>query len=874
MGKLELTTPPKFPLKLLRWFCDPNLVEDVEGDVIELFHDRSEIDKSKARVSFYVDVLLLFRPGIIKNFQILNNIINFSMVKNFLKIAFRNAIRYKGYTLLNLLGLVVGIVSSILIILWVNDEVGIDKFHTDGNQIHQLFRNMKQSNGVVETTTSIPKPAADLIKAEYPDVKDVAAFSWEMTMQITYDDKATKEKGRFATPSFLNMFSFPFIAGDEGTALNDLNSIVISQSVAEKHFGKNWKNESIGKIIKVEDVYDASSVNDVVVTGVFEDIGDNSTLKFDWLQPAQTFYNANEWVDDWGNGSFGVYITIPFDSDVNVISQRMLEEINTHTIDNDKAGDEQLIMQQFEDTYLYSNFDNGVIAGGRITYVRIMTVVALLILFVACINFMNLTTARANRRVKEIGLRKVMGAQKQGIRVQFFLEAFLFTAISVILSLVIVMMLLPFFNELVGKSLFVDFYSIHTWYFLIGITLIVGLLSGSYPAILLPAFNIIQSLKGGVKQSVFASYFRKSLVIFQFAISMLLIIGTAVIYKQINYVMNKDLGLDKENLVAISMKGDLPTRLKTYKTELARVPGVKEITTVSGSPINYGRSTSSANWEGKDPAEGYEVNVIITDEDFIETMGMKMISGRDFMEQATDSTNFIINEVAAELMGFEDPIGKKLSFWGIDGTITGVVKNFHMQNLYKPIAPLIITCIDPSMSYLALVRINGDSGDILPSIEKVTKTMSPSFDFEYEFIDQAYEESYAKEKTVNALVNIFAIIAIFISCLGIYGLASYSAEQRSREIGVRKVHGSSVQQILFLLSKDYAKLMILAFVLAIPFGYYITQNWLNNFEFRTSLDPIIFLLAGISVFLIGIITVAAKSYSVATVNPVNSLKEE
>lgn len=280
MGKLELTAPPEFPLKFLRWFCNPNLVEDVEGDVIELFHDRSEINKSKARVSFYVDVLLLFRPGIIKNFQILNNIINFSMVKNFLKIAFRNAIRYKGYTLLNLLGLVVGIVSSILIILWVNDEVSIDKFHTNGNQIHQLFRNMKQSNGVVETSRSIPKPAADLIKAEYPDVKDVSSFSWEMIMQLKYDDKVSKEEGRFATPSFLSMFSFPFILGDENTALNDLNSIIISQSVAEKHFGKNWKNESIGKIIKIEDVYDASSVNDVIVTGVFEDIGENSTLRF------------------------------------------------------------------------------------------------------------------------------------------------------------------------------------------------------------------------------------------------------------------------------------------------------------------------------------------------------------------------------------------------------------------------------------------------------------------------------------------------------------------------------------------------------------------------------------------------------------------
>ena len=306
-----------------------------------------------------------------------------------------------------------------------------------------------------------------------------------------------------------------------------------------------------------------------------------------------------------------------------------------------------------------------------------------------------------------------------------------------------------------------------------------------------------------------------------------------------------------------------------------KIPGVKRFSSITGNPVNYGRSTSSANWEGKDPSEGYEINVMMTDEHIFSTLDMQIIQGRGFTEQARDSTNFIINEVAAELMGFDDPIHKKLSFWGIDGQIVGVVKNFHMRNLYEPIAPVIITCIDPSMSYLGLIKIDDlQTTETLASIKEVTKELNPDQEFEFEFLDQSYAESYAREHTVSTLVNIFAVISMLISCLGVYGLASYSAEQRSREIGVRKVHGSSVRQVLVLLSKDYVKLMIIAFIISIPFGYYVTQNWLNNFEFSTTMDPMIFLFAGMIVFMIGVLTVVGKSYHTATINPVNSLKEE
>lgn len=859
--------PPKIPLKFLRWFCNDNLIEDVEGDLSELFNARKNENKVTANLLFTVDVILLFRPGIVRNFQFALRLIKYAMLRNYFKIAIRNSFRHKGYASLNLLGLVVGIASSILILLWVNDEVGMDKFHVNGDRIYQVFRNMKQSNGVVTTTGTVPKPLGDLVMAEYPEVDEVARVSWPVDLKIGIAEDVAEEEGRFASKNFLTLFSFQLVAGDKTTALNELNSILISQTVARKYFGDNWEN-ALSQSLRVDDQYD------VIVTGVFEDIGDNSTLDFDFILSAQAFYNLNEWVNDWGNGSFYTYLSIDDVEKASIVGSRIFNEINDHTVGNQNAGDETVILHKFQDTYLYSNFDNGVVSGGRIDYVNIMTVVAIFLLVVACINFMNLNTAQSNKRAKEIGLRKVMGAQKRAISMQFFFEAFLFTTVSVLLSLLVVMLVLPAFNNLVDKSLFIDFTELKTWYFLGGVTIVMGFLSGSYPAILLPAFNLIQSSKRGIKQSVFTAYLRKGLVIFQFAISTLLIIGTSVIYKQIDYILTKDLGIDKENLVAVRMEGDLASRLETYKTELSRIPEVTAVSAASGNPINYGRSTSSVNWEGKNPSEGYEVKVILSDEDFIETMGMEILSGRAFSKQLTDSTNFIINEAAAKLIGFDEPLEKDLSFWGINGKIIGVVKNFHTSDLYEPIAPLIITCIDPSRSTVALIRVGGNTGEALIAIEKVTQAINPTFNFDYEFIDQAYAANYENERTVSALASIFSIISIFISCLGLLGLASYSAEQRSREIGVRKVHGASVSQILILLSKDYSKLMLLAFIIAVPFGYYITQNWLDSFEFRTVLDPLVFILAGIITFMIGVLTVATKSYQAATINPVHSLKHE
>ncbi|MEO1253833.1 MAG: FtsX-like permease family protein, partial [Bacteroidota bacterium] len=754
-----------------------------------------------------------------------------------------------------------------LIFLWVSNERSMDKFHVNGEDIFQLFRNMKQSTGLTRTTISIPKPAADLMQEEYPEVDQIALLSWSMGEEFTEGDKKLQLDGHYASPEFLDIFSFPLLVGEKSSALSELNNILISRTLAENFFGSSWKGKVLGSTISVNDA-------ECKITGVFENTPDNSTIQFDWLRPATSFFNRNEWVNDWGNGSFRVYFTLSDRNKADVVADRILNVINENAAGNSRAGNEQLILHKFQDYYLYSNFTNGVVDGGRITYVKLLTIVAILILIIASVNFVNLSTARSGRRSKEIGLRKVMGAHKSSISTQFLMESVLFTALAVILSVLAIWLILPFFNQLVNKQLTIDFNLPITWIYAFGITLTVGLLSGIYPALLLSTYSIINSLKGSARKSSNGVTLRKLLVVLQFGISVLLIIGVSVVYSQLDYALTKDLGLNKDNLISVELDSELDNHWQTLKTEILKFPNVTAVSVASGNPLTFNRSTSSASWERKDPNEGYEVNIMLTDKSFVETMEIEVIKGRDFSSQLQDSTSFLINEVAAELMGFDDPIDKKLSFWDIEGRVIGVIKNYHMQDMHEAISPLIISCVNPSYSDVVLIRVDGPPGEVLKSTEDLLKSMSPIYEFNYEFVDEAYAESYEIEFLISRLIQIFAGISIFLSCLGLFGLSAFTAEQRTKEIGIRKVHGASVKQLVLLLSKDYAKLMIIAFIIAIPFGYYYSQQWLTNFEFRTTIKPILFVISGGLIFIVGALTVSFKSLQAAKTNPVNTLKDE
>ena len=578
------------------------------------------------------------------------------MLLNYLKTAIRHFQRFKGYTFINITGLTVGLTTSILILLWVNDEVSMDKFHENGDRTYHIWRNMYQADGQINTTPATPQPMELVLENEYPEVDKVTLVSWQMNLLFKKDDKVFRESGRCVSPEFLEIFTFPLIEGDPRTALNEVQSVVISERMAVKFFGSDWaQNQStLGQSMNIDG-------QEYLITGVFEDPPANSSFDFDWLIPAQAYIKDNDWVESWYNGGFRILFTTTIDTDITVLRKKIEQEVNKNT---NYEADERLVLQKFTDTYLHSNWDNGEPVGGRIDYVRILFVVALFIMVIACVNFMNLATARATRRTQEVGIRKVMGARKGGLSLQFFMESILVATISIAISVLGASLLLPYFNTLTGKSMFIDYTSPVVWTFLVSVSLITGLLSGSYPALMLPSLKIGSSLKGGIKHSKLAIFFRKGLVVFQFAISVLLIIGTVVVYQQIHFIMNKNLGLDKENLISVQRDGQNPVQFEAYKTELLKFPEVKNVTSMYGSPISYGSSTGGADWEGKNPDDVVEINVMSVSHDFFETMGMEIVDGRPFSEEFKDSARFIVNQVAADVMGFENAIGKRLSVWG------------------------------------------------------------------------------------------------------------------------------------------------------------------------------------------------------------------
>ena len=859
-------TPPKLYRRFLQWFCDPELLEDVEGDLLELFHTRSEENAKKAKFHYAWDVLLLFRPGIIRNFKLRFN--HPIMLRNYILVALRSARKYKGHTVLNLLSLIVGVASCLLILLWLQDELNIDKFHEKDDRLYRAWRNMYQSSGEVLTTRGIPQPFWVSLKNDYPEVEEAALIGWNTQQIFRKDELVNYEEGKYASPELFSIFSFPFLAGDAETALEDLTSIVISESLAVKYFGEDWNQE--GKVLG-ETLTVGGQRKAFKVTGVFEDPGPKSSMDFDWVIPAQEYIQRNDWVESWYNGGFRICFALKKGADLSALQEKVEQVINKNT---NYEADERIYLQKFSDNYLYSSFENGRPVGGRIQYVRILSIIAIFILVIACINFMNLATARSSRRAKEIGVRKVMGAQKGALRQQFFTESFVLSFLSVLIALAIVRLILPYFNEMTAKTLSLNLSDSSLWIGIGLVTLVTGVLSGSYPALLMSSFKPITSLKGVIKGSNKGFRLREGLVVFQFALSILLIIGSLVVSKQMDYILNKNLGLDKENLVFVGMSRELAGKSELYKTELLNIPEVVQVAATSGNPLAYGRSTGGAEWEGKDPNEEVEINVLNVDEDFVNTMKIDILKGRDFSKElAIDTANFLINEVTAKIMGFDDPVGKSMTVWGRTGKVVGVVKNFHMDSMYEPIAPLIIRN-DPSSTAVAFIRTQGDVQQALESIEAVTAEFNPGYPFDYEFLDREYAASYQSEMALKSLANIFAIISILIACLGLFGLSSFSAEQRSKEIGIRKVYGASATRIVTMLSWGYTKLMLLAFILAAPVAFYLMQQWLNDFEFRTELNTLIFLLAGVITLVIGALTVGIKSWQAALANPVRTLREE
>ena len=788
------------------------------------------------------------------------------MFRSYLKTAFRAFRRQKAYSFINVSGLAVGLACSLLIVLWMQDEVSYDRFHDEGDQLYRVMRNYF-SDDQIYTWTAIPKPLAQVLEDDYPEITDAVLMTWQETILLTTGDQAFREDGHHAGPAFFEIFSFPLLQGNPATVLADPHSIVLSESLARKLFGPDWQAEGavLGQTIRMENRLD------LTVTGVFEDVPATSTLRFDFVIPIEEFIERNGWVEHWGNSGLRLFVRLQEDADPEQVTAKIANVIK----ENHESADALLFLQPYTDIHLYSDFEDGQLVGGRIEYVRMFGIVALFILLIASINFMNLSTARSARRAREIGVRKAVGATQRTLVGQFIGESVLTALLALVLGLMLVLLALPAFNELTNKSIAINFLDPMTWLTLLGLALLTGLLAGSYPAFYLSSFNVIGVLRGAVTRRPGAVGVRKGLVVFQFALSTLLIIGTLTVYTQIDYIRSKNLGMDRDNLLYLNLEGGIAEQYDAFKQELLQKPGITGVTTSSQNPLSVGSSTSDPTWDGKDPESEMLFHIINAHYDFIETMKMEMADGRIFSKAfATDSVNYVINEASARAMGMDNPVGQRLEFWGQEGEIIGVVKDFHMNSFYEPIEPTIIR-LDPDNTWMLFVRTEaGKTQEALAGLEALYTTFNADYPFEYRFLDENYERTYRSEIVIGKLANFFAILAVFIACLGLFGLASYTAEQRAKEIGIRKVLGASVPNLVALLSREFIALVLVAFVLAIPAAYYLMNQWLSDFAYRVDLSWPTFLMAGLAALGIAWLTVSYQSIRAALANPVTALRTE
>jgi predicted permease len=786
------------------------------------------------------------------------------MLKNYLKVAFRSLLRQKAFSGINILGLALGMTCSLFIWLWVQDELQVDAFHANGPQLYRVMERQLYDEGKAEALTVTPGLLAEELKKNFPEIIRASGFvQWDEILTFTVGEKINNEKGSYASSDWFQMFSFPLLHGNASTALNSPKNMVISRSIAEKYFGSS--ELAMGKTIRNGD-------SEYQVAGVFENVGGNSSIKFDFLLSWEEFLNRNKWATGWDNNGPSTFIQIRPDANAAQLEAKLKLFLTKYQ----KEGENHIFLLPYEQMYLYSNFTNGQSDGGRIDYVRLFSIVAVFILMIACINFMNLATARSMKRAKEVGIRKVVGAVRSLLIGQFMGEALLMTLIAVLLALIAVVLLLPAFNELTGKQIVIGIADPSFLMVVFGIILVTSLLAGSYPALFLSSFSPIVVLKGMLKFKPEVKLFRQGLVVVQFAFSTLLIVGTFIVYQQLNFIQDKNLGYNRGNLLYMPVEGEIAKKYETLKQELLRTPGIESVTRMTLAPTSIDNGTTYVEWPGKNPLSKTLFTTVEVGYDFLKTLDITILQGRDFSPAfRTDSTNFIINEKAALTMGIKEPVGKPLKLWGRSGKIIGLVKDFHFESLHVPIEPLVIALGENADWGNVLVRTQpGKTEEALSQVGQLVKGINPGLPFTYYFADEEYTKLYKSEQVVSKLANYFAFLGIFISCLGLFGLAAFTAEQRTREIGVRKVLGASVIQIITLLSGDFLKLVLLAFVIATPLSWYVMAEWLNNFAYQIEIEWWMFALAGLMAVGIALFTVSFQSVKAALANPIKSLRSE
>jgi ABC-type antimicrobial peptide transport system permease subunit len=786
------------------------------------------------------------------------------MFLNYLKVAWRNLRKNKVFSLVNILGLALSMISSMLIMLWIIDEQSYDSFLPGSDRAYRLVQHQNLPNGVVFKSTATPAPMPGYIKEHYPGISEFTRVRPDSQKRLfSYKETRLYDYPTYVDSTFFTVFPFKMLEGDAATALMEPNSVVLTKSAAEKYFGNE---DAMGKTLMY------NNAESYKVTGILDDLPSNTHFKFSILLPFRKLYEKN-WGLDWNNNFYYGYFKLAPQADPAALSASITEYAKS----NEELVSGIFYLQAVKDIRLYSDFDIDLygISKERHQYVRIFWIVAILIIFIACINFMNLSTARSEKRAKEVGLRKTIGARRSAIIGQLLSESLIFALLAYVLALGAIFLLLPAFNNMVDKQLVLG---LQQWPLLLaffGGAILIGLLAGSYPALVLSSFQPIKVLKGTFNPGKGGVYFRRTLVVVQFAVTVVLILGTLVVYQQFQYFMNKNLGYNKDQLIYLPRQGAIGKNYNAFRQELLRHPSISSITTSSDIPTYTVHLWGGFHWDGKDENDRTQMNCYSVGFDFVETMGFTIKEGRSFsVQHPTDSFNYILNEAAVRHIGMKDPIGKRFGLGDNNGTIIGVVKDFNFKSLHQKVEPLVMR-INPWWDNYYFIRMKGDNtAASLKLVEAAWNKFNPGYPFAYNFVNDDYSKLYESEKRMGSIFNYFSGFALFIACLGLFGLISFLAEKKSKEIGIRKVHGASVSNILVLLSGEYIRLLLVAFCISLPLGSYLLRQWLNNYAYHVDMPWWLYVVPGLIVFLVALLTVSGQVLKAAQQNPVHSLKAE
>ena len=846
---------PKFGDWLLKLLARYDVNPHLRGDFDEEF---SLIYETKGFVKawfWYWTHLLRSLPVFIKDILFWR----FVMINNYFKLAIRNVKRHKGYSFINIAGLALGIACFILIMLYIQFELSYDKFHKNADNIYQVLVHLEKDTN--RQFFTMPLPLASAIKDNFPEVIDTTRCESMGSVFLSYQNRKFYETSMLAAdPSFFKMFSFPFSQGNPNSTLADPFSIVISEVKAKKYFSNE---DPIGKVLRM------NNQHELTVTGVIKNVPDNSTLQFDFIVPLEFKILREERRNDhWGRFSTPTFIELRENANIDALNIKIADMLNERLLKQGQLLDKNIVsMLPFVGRHFFFFSDK--------TYIYIFSLIAFFILIIACINYMNLTTARSASRAKEVGVRKVAGAYRRNLIFQFLGESLLLSFTSVIFGILLVFLFLPVFNSLVGKELVLNRPLILI--LSVGLALFTGIAGGSYPAFLLSAFQPVKVIKGHLNSDLRRINFRRLLVVIQFSLSIILIAGTGIVHKQISFLKNKTIGYDKEHIIRISMRGESSNHYKVFKSELLHDERILGVTgSAQGLPFFYWKEGGGVDWEGKDPNNKVGVCANLVDYDFTETLKIDIVEGRGFSRELSSDVReaCLMNEEMVKLMGLESLDGASIRYYSKEIKIIGVMKNFHFKPLSNLIEPLILR-LDPEEIRSVLIRIHPERiSSSLEFIEKTWKKINPVFPFEFNFLDEAFDRTYRNIERTGKLINIFSILAVFIACLGLFGLASFMAEQRTKEIGIRKAIGASVSNIILLQMKEFIQCVLIANIIAWPIAYYFMKRWLENFPYRSKLGLDIFIFSVTLTLVLALLTVSYQSIKAAITNPVDSLRYE